>query len=124
MTGTGPRLDRRSRAAVQAERQRLWAQAQAEPDTWYAGSTVLSGVLLFGGLGWLLGHWQGWIWPTPVGVVLGMAAAVTSLWFRYGVARQPPPDTRTTSADALARTGGGSPHDHRPTDRCPMEDEA
>lgn len=116
MTGTGPRLDRRSWAALQAERQRLWAEAAPESGAWHAGSTVVSGVLLLGGCGWLLGHWTGWLWPTPVGIVLGMAAALTALWFRYGGGRPPTGDAQATSTDA------GAPHDSRTTDQTPMED--
>jgi ATP synthase protein I len=132
MTNTAPRLDRRGRAAQQAERQRLWAEAEHEPVAWYAGSTLLSGVLVLGGSGWLLERWLGWSWLVPVGVVLGMAAAMTTLWFRYGVARPPEGGLSGTSTDAGPRDRASStaPHrtaprstaPHRPTDRCPRED--
>jgi hypothetical protein len=118
MTQSRPHLDRRSRAALAAERQRLWAEAGPESGAWHAGSTVVSGVLLLGGVGWLLGRWTGWVWPTPVGILLGMAAALTTLWFRYGVGRPSTGDPQVTS------TAAGAPHDPGTPDQTPMEDAA
>lgn len=122
MTDPRPRLDRRGQLALHAERQRLWAQAQPEAGAWYAGSSLISGALLLGGAGWLLDRWLGWTWLLPVGVVLGMGAGMTSLWFRYGVARPPGGDHRGTSTDAGPRDRSGRSPGHRPTDRSPMED--
>ncbi|SDQ73434.1 Putative F0F1-ATPase subunit Ca2+/Mg2+ transporter [Quadrisphaera sp. DSM 44207] len=73
---------------MRAERERLWsAGGLPEAGAWHVMSLLLTGVLLFGGGGWLLGRWLEQPWPTPVGLVLGTAAAMTSVWFRYGVDR-------------------------------------
>ena len=73
---------------MRAERERLWSQgALASAGPWHAGALLPAGVLLYGGAGWLLDRWLGWEWLTPVGVVVGLAAALTSIWFRYGVDR-------------------------------------
>jgi F0F1-type ATP synthase assembly protein I len=55
-----------------------------------AGMTVfaylLSGPLVYGGLGWLLDHWLGTSFITPLGVVGGMALAIYVIAVRYRTA--------------------------------------
>ena len=111
MTRSRESLDRRAReAGVRADRERLWSQAStADAGPWHAGSSLTGGLLLYGGGAWLLERWLGWPWLTPAGVLLGLAVALVSIWFRYGVDRSPEPARRST-------------HDDRPTDPGPMED--
>jgi hypothetical protein len=118
MTSTRPGLGRRTRAdrdaALQAERARILREAPGEVP-WGAGSVLLAGVLAFGGAGWLVGHWTGWVWPTPVGVLVGTALAVVDLWFRYGVDRSAAstaPVTSTDAGPAAAVRGGASRSTH------------
>jgi hypothetical protein len=48
-------------------------------------ATMLSAVLVFGLPSWWLSEALGQVWIIPVGLVLGMAAAITTIWVRYGV---------------------------------------
>jgi hypothetical protein len=62
-----------------------------------------------------------------VGVVLGLAAALTSLWFRYGVDRLPEGDPHTTGTGAgQHESASGRQALHHPdrttTDCRPTED--
>ncbi|VEI01992.1 Putative F0F1-ATPase subunit (ATPase_gene1) [Acidipropionibacterium jensenii] len=47
-------------------------------------SYVLAGLLLYGGLGWLIGHWLHQNWIFPIGMILGLAASVYVIVKRYG----------------------------------------
>ena len=59
-----------------------------ESVAWNVVSTLMSGLLGFGVPGFLLDRWLGTdVWFTLVGLVLGMAAALTVVWFRYGTGR-------------------------------------
>lgn len=52
---------------------------------WDALATMLSAMLVFGLPAWWLSEVLGQVWVIPVGLVLGMAAAITAIWVRYGV---------------------------------------
>ena len=52
---------------------------------WDALGTLLSAMLVFGLPAWWLSEAIGQVWVLPVGLVLGMAAAITAIWVRYGV---------------------------------------
>ena len=52
---------------------------------WDALGTMLSAMLVFGLPAWWLSEAVGQVWVIPVGLVLGMAAAITTIWVRYGV---------------------------------------
>lgn len=56
----------------------------AQTDAWGALSLVLSGVLVWGGVGWLLSSWLNHPVFVAVGLVLGMGAALYLVWLRYG----------------------------------------
>ena len=59
-----------------------------ESVAWNVVSTLMSGLLGFGIPGFLLDRWLGADgWLTLLGLVLGMAAALTVVWFRYGTQR-------------------------------------
>lgn len=53
-------------------------------DAWRSFAYLLSGPLVYGGLGWLLDSWFGTPFLLPVGIVAGMALSVYLIWFRYG----------------------------------------
>lgn len=55
-----------------------------ESAAWNITATMMSGLLGFGVPGWLIARWTGWEWVTGLGLVLGMALALTIVWFRYG----------------------------------------
>ena len=52
-------------------------------DPWAVISHLLAGVILYGGLGWLIDWWLGTRGFVAVGIVLGAAAGVWLVWLRY-----------------------------------------
>lgn len=52
------------------------------------GATVLAylitGPILFGGIGWLLDRWMGTSLLVAVGALAGMALSLYTIWLRYG----------------------------------------
>lgn len=65
--------------AADADHQRL-----DESRMWNAVSYLISGPVLFGGIGWALDAWLGTSWLVAVGIVGGMALSLYLVWFRYG----------------------------------------
>ena len=55
-----------------------------EVDAWAVVSHLLAGVILYGGIGWLLDEWLGTRGFVGVGIVLGAGAGVWLVWLRYG----------------------------------------
>lgn len=60
------------------------ANMRESDDAWGALSLIISGVTLWGGVGFLLGHWLDSQVPVALGLVFGMAAALYLVWVRYG----------------------------------------
>ena len=73
------------------------------------GSTVLAhlitGPVLFGGLGWLLDRWLGITIFVAVGIILGMGLSLYAIWLRYGTSQAP-----TTDHPAEGPTRAAAPH--------------
>lgn len=55
-----------------------------QDSAWRAVAYLLSGPLIYGGLGALADHWLGTSWLVGVGIVGGMALSLYLIWFRYG----------------------------------------
>lgn len=53
-------------------------------DAYAVLSYLVAGVLLYGGIGWLLDEWLGTRGLVGAGIVLGAAAGVWLVWLRYG----------------------------------------
>jgi ATP synthase protein I len=53
------------------------------PDPWAVVSYLISGVLLWGGAGWLIDAWLGTRGFVAVGIVGGAAAAIALIYLRY-----------------------------------------
>jgi F0F1-type ATP synthase assembly protein I len=53
-------------------------------DAWAATSLLISGVVVWGGVGYLVSRWLGSPLFTMVGLLLGTATALYGIWFRYG----------------------------------------
>lgn len=51
---------------------------------WRSFAYLLSGPLVYGGLGWLADRWLGTSFLLPGGLVAGMALSLYLIWFRYG----------------------------------------
>lgn len=67
----------------EAERMRAISRAESE-SAWKAVAYLLTGPLIYGGLGALADHWLGTSWLVGVGIVGGMALSLYLIWFRYG----------------------------------------
>ncbi|MDN5768578.1 MAG: hypothetical protein L0H96_22185 [Humibacillus sp.] len=70
-------------AATEAERLRRFNTSEQD-SAWRAIAYLLSGPLIYGGLGALADHWLGTSWLVGVGIVGGMALSLYLIWFRYG----------------------------------------
>lgn len=68
------------------------ADARQEPSATFQadamGATVIAylitGPLVFGGLGWLLARWTDLTVFIPIGMLGGMALSLYTIWLRYG----------------------------------------
>ncbi len=47
-------------------------------------SIMIAGLVVYGGLGWLLDRWLGTSWWLPIGLVLGVALGVYVVVVRFG----------------------------------------
>lgn len=60
------------------------------------GSTVIAylitGPLLFGGLGWLIDRWLGVTLFIAIGIIAGMGLSLYTIWLRYGTSQAPTND--------------------------------
>lgn len=69
--------------AEQAEALRRF-NTREQDSAWRAVAYLLTGPLVYGGLGWLADRWLGTSWLVGVGIVGGMALSLYLIWFRYG----------------------------------------
>ncbi|WP_214413546.1 AtpZ/AtpI family protein [Sphaerisporangium fuscum] len=51
---------------------------------WSIPSTLLAGMLVWGGIGWLLDRWLGVGAFFPIGIILGVVLAVYLVYVKYG----------------------------------------
>ncbi|MCV2488763.1 hypothetical protein OF117_05260 [Geodermatophilus sp. YIM 151500] len=74
---------------------------------WAVTGTLISGMAVWGGGGWLLDSWLDTRVFAPVGIILGTAAAIYLVVVRYGSADPPPGGrpARTTPGGRRSRTG-------------------
>ena len=66
---------------------RKTADADGSPESagWAIFGYLLSGMAVYGGLGWLLGHWVGDISLCfALGMIVGLGLAIALVIFRYG----------------------------------------
>jgi ATP synthase protein I len=54
-----------------------------ESDGWQILSYMLGGMILYGGLGWLVGRWTGITLLFPLGMILGIGLSVALIIFRF-----------------------------------------
>jgi F0F1-type ATP synthase assembly protein I len=76
---------------------------------WAVTGTLISGMAVWGGAGWLLDRWWDIEVFFPVGIILGMAVAIYLVVKRYGAA-DPLPGRRTgdTPGGRRSRPGAGT----------------
>jgi ATP synthase protein I len=56
--------------------------AAREQDGWRILSYLLGGMILYGGIGWLVGHWTGITILFPLGMILGIGLSIALIIFR------------------------------------------
>jgi len=58
---------------------------EADPgDAWTILAYLLSGLIVWGGVGWLLDRWLGTGFLTLIGLLVGMATSIYIVYIRYG----------------------------------------
>ena len=62
---------------------------------WSVTGTLLSGMAVWGGVGWLLDRWLDIRLFAPIGIILGMAVAIYVVVVKYGAA-DPLPGSRSS----------------------------
>jgi len=75
MTSTGPPLMPKSGTGQPPPEPR-------ESDGWRIVSYMFGGMILYGGIGWLIGHWTGLDFLFPVGMLVGLALSIALIIFR------------------------------------------
>lgn len=82
---------------------------------------MLSGILVWGGVGWLLDRWLETRFFILVGTILGLTVAIYLIVVKYGAAGQPPADQRPprTTAGGQPRRQIGRPGTQNQTQKGP-----
>ena len=57
-------------------------QTRPQSDGWTYLSYMLGGMILYGGIGWLIGHWTNLPVLFPIGMLAGLALSVALIIFR------------------------------------------
>ncbi|WP_411283805.1 hypothetical protein [Lapillicoccus sp.] len=59
-----------------------------ESAMWNTVAYLISGPVIFGGMGWALDHWLHTGFLVVLGLLGGMAMSLYLVWFRYGTQQQ------------------------------------
>lgn len=70
---------------------------------WAVLGSLMSGLLLFGGLGWLLDQWWDIRVMAPVGAVVGMALGIYAVVMRHAMRAGASPETSGLTSSAQTR---------------------
>jgi len=54
-----------------------------ERDGWRVFSYMIGGMVLYGGIGWLIGHWTGISILFPLGMIFGIVLSILMIVFRF-----------------------------------------
>jgi F0F1-type ATP synthase assembly protein I len=57
-----------------------------ENEGWAVFSYLIAGMIFYGGLGWLIGHWTHLSFLFPVGMLTGLVLGIVLILYRYGKA--------------------------------------
>jgi ATP synthase protein I len=68
----------RSKSAADA----VTSRRPSEADGWRIMSYMITGMVLYGGIGWLVGRWTGISALFPVGMILGIAFSIILIIYR------------------------------------------
>jgi F0F1-type ATP synthase assembly protein I len=93
-----PRGDSRPRPAGTA------SHGSGAETGWAIIGTMISGMAVWGGAGWLLDHWLDTRVFFPVGIILGMAVAIYLVVARYGAVPPPAGGKRTSTTPGGRRS--------------------
>lgn len=88
-------------------------QPQGGTDPWAAFGYLVSGVAVYGLLGWGLSVWIDASWPIPVGILIGAGLGLVLVFYQT----MRIPDTSDNSSDTDSQSEPDDPHDPGPTDR-------
>ena len=102
-----PHGDSRSRPASPPR------QGSGAETGWAVTGTLISGMAVWGGAGWLLDRWLGILFFAPAGILLGTAVAIWLVVVRYG-AVDPPAGQRSSKTPGGRRS---RPRGHGPTQK-------
>jgi F0F1-type ATP synthase assembly protein I len=67
---------------------------------WAVLSTLISGIVLLGGIGWLLDQWWGTRLMTPIGLIIGMALGIYAVVAQFGRSNVDPTTSQATPPQA------------------------
>ena len=67
---------------------------------WGITGTLLSGIIVWGGVGWLLDRWLETRVFILVGTILGLTVAIYLIVVKYGAVGPPPADRRSAETTA------------------------
>lgn len=93
-----------------------------ESAAWNVLSYLLAGLLGFGLPAWLLDRWLGTSWIVAIGILLGTAVAMLTIWVRYGTGGR---EAGTASPGPAPGAATARPRRHDvtdATDASPQED--
>ncbi len=71
---------------------------------WAVTGTLLSGMAVWGGAGWLIDQWLDIRVFFPVGIILGMAVAIYVVVVKYGAADPHPGEWTTSTTPGAGRS--------------------
>ena len=60
------------------------ASSNEEGALWSIFGYLVSGLLIWGGIGWALDHWLNKGFFLPTGLILGCGASIYLVWLRFG----------------------------------------
>ena len=81
---TSERPERPERPERDADEELRAFNTREQDSAWRAVAYLLTGPMVYGGLGALADHWLGTSWLVGAGIVGGMALSLYLIWFRYG----------------------------------------
>ena len=70
------------RGATRDPEPELEARPPQESDGWRILSYMFGGMILYGGIGWLVGRWTGITVLFPIGMILGIGLSIALIIFR------------------------------------------
>jgi len=85
----GPRHVPRAAASYGTARVTGRGEPVPEPSTpsphegWRIFSSMIAGMVFYGGVGWLVGHWTGISILFPMGMILGIVLSIVLIIFRF-----------------------------------------